>query len=610
MKLFENENYDKYILPFNQFKLFCDINAQYPPKDKEVVAKAIADADQALNEEIPHLYAHTYPRFTRDGNRAEYETNFFKRRDVLNMLVWGEICSDSGKYMERILDIVWMIMEESCWFVPAHNRVSHDIGRNFNPLPVEYDNDFGYIDLFSAETAAYLAVVYHFLGDKFDEDIRDIVKGKIQFSVKKRIIEPFIKWDDMFWMGMKGNEVGNWCVWITSNVLLATALTEESLRTRQLVVSKALKCLDNFLSWYKNDGGCTEGPMYWSHAGQSYFDALEVLFDMSGGKINKFDNELVSNIFDYIRKVNVIGPHFLTFADCHPTALTEFKSVYRMGKKTDNQLLASFAKGEIDNKFEIIENRAFGMIRKIKDGVYPILEEEKYTPNYVEYLPDLQVATMRCQRKNDALFTVGIKGGNNAEAHNHNDVGNVVVYKDGKPLIIDIGICTYTKDLFNDNRYTVFPTYGKAHNLPIINGKSQMNGKEYCADGFIVDESAKMVTVSYKDAYENKNEIKMCKRTAKVDVDSVTITENIELNSIGACQFVYYLIDKPTVNNDQLHFENGAVVKAENCKITVEDVKLEDERLISDWGKDMLYKMTFTPKESDKFVFELKITAE
>src|SRR2546430_9673482 len=36
-------------------------------------------------------------------------------------------------------------------------------------------------------------------------------------------------------------------------------------------------------------------------------------------------------------------------------------------------------------------------------------------------------------------------GGHNAQSHNHNDVGNFIVYGDGRPVLIDLGVETYSE---------------------------------------------------------------------------------------------------------------------------------------------------------------------
>lgn len=44
----------------------------------------------------------------------------------------------------------------------------------------------------------------------------------------------------------------------------------------------------------------------------------------------------------------------------------------------------------------------------------------------------------------------------NLERHNHNDIGQFIVYADGKPVIIDVGVETYTAKTFSERRYEIW----------------------------------------------------------------------------------------------------------------------------------------------------------
>ena len=92
------------------------------------------------------------------------------------------------------------------------------------------------------------------------------------------------------------------------------------------------------------------------------------------------------------------------------------------------------------------------------------------------WLPNLQIWSAR----QDGLF-VAMKGGHNDESHNHNDVGEMVVYADGEPLLIDPGVGEYTSKTFSNDRYSIWTMQSGYHNLPQINGCDQKNGKEYKA---------------------------------------------------------------------------------------------------------------------------------
>ena len=78
-------------------------------------------------------------------------------------------------------------------------------------------------------------------------------------------------------------------------------------------------------------------------------------------------------------------------------------------------------------------------------------------------------------------YTRPLKGGHNAENHNHNDVGSCIIFVDGMPGIIDIGVETYTRKTFSYQRYEIWTMQSQYHNVPTINGKMQQPGREYCA---------------------------------------------------------------------------------------------------------------------------------
>ena len=71
------------------------------------------------------------------------------------------------------------------------------------------------------------------------------------------------------------------------------------------------------------------------------------------------------------------------------------------------------------------------------------------------------------------------KGGNNAESHNHNDIGNFIVYHQQKPVVIDLGRDTYTSQSFSNRRFELMNCRSAYHNVPMINGLEQKDGKQY-----------------------------------------------------------------------------------------------------------------------------------
>ena len=70
-----------------------------------------------------------------------------------------------------------------------------------------------------------------------------------------------------------------------------------------------------------------------------------------------------------------------------------------------------------------------------------------------------------------------MKGGHNAENHNHNDVGAFLLYVDGEPAVVDVGNMVYTAKTFGPERYTLVITRSRNHNLPLFGEEVQSTGR-------------------------------------------------------------------------------------------------------------------------------------
>lgn len=114
------------------------------------------------------------------------------------------------------------------------------------------------------------------------------------------------------------------------------------------------------------------------------------------------------------------------------------------------------------------------------ENLLTIKKVDKPLPSYDKvqdaWLADIQVLTARDA---DTDFFLATHGGHNAESHNHNDVGDFILYSKGEPVIIDAGRGNYTARTFSAQRYELWFTQSNYHNLPIINGIGQKAGREY-----------------------------------------------------------------------------------------------------------------------------------
>lgn len=597
MKLFEGKTYP--ILPADEFKLFSGMH--FPKAESDLGRAIIANADAAMQSEIPQLYASLYLRFATDGNRSEFEAAYFERRILLKKLLLGEIVQNENKYTGKIIDLVWLILEESSWIIPAHNfNTDSATDRTAAKIPLHYgyDDTHTFVDLFSAETAALLSLVYYYLKGKIEASSPNTVNNRILYAVHKRVLTPFMHTENMWWMGYTGEKPNNWNPWILSNILLCTACTQENQLQREQLTAKALRVLDNFIDNYAEDGGCDEGPHYWGEAAGALFDAFEILDDLTGGKTDAFSHPLVYNMMDYIRKVHLTGNFFANFADADPAFYEEgFPEAIRMGQRTNNAALESFAATLTKELLPLYCDYGHNY-RALKNMCMQLPKENNYIAADFDVLPNLQLAVWR-----KGKFCVAVKGGHNDESHNHNDIGNFIVLRDGKPIFIDIGAPTYTKDVFSDKRYTVFPTASEYHNLPVVGGHTQKAGALYRADNFAADING--ASIEYTSAYGEAC-VKSCVRTLNVSEASVTLHEQIAAD--GEIKLQYYTVKKPTALGNNVFSLEGVKIElpAGGC-CAIEAVPLTDEKIIQNWHTDTLYKLTVTM--TDTVDMTIKINA-
>ena len=153
------------LLPYPEFRLFSDV--EHPEIPKEKGERMVKYAEGLLDKDIPMLLASVYREYVTNGNRSNYQDPYFLRRDMAVAFAVAEAYENKGRFTEKLMDVVWAIMEESTWIIPAHRYCapfvpSASLGGVFG------GNALHGIDLFSAATAGTLASVYLLCKDKLD----------------------------------------------------------------------------------------------------------------------------------------------------------------------------------------------------------------------------------------------------------------------------------------------------------------------------------------------------------------------------------------------------------------------------------------------------------
>ena len=285
------------LVPYADWKPYPRSPAEWRAAVPVPLLEALVRAgESALDYKFEAISATVSLDYVRTGDRTRHSRNANGKRDALLQLVIAESIEDKNRFMEAILNGLWSICEESYWGVPAH------IGSTGLP-----DVADPVVDLFSAETAALVALTDYFVGEKLD-DINRLLRARIYHETNRRIFVPMLTRSSTYgWMSVT-KPVNNWNPWISSNWIGSTLLLEKNPARRAEMIHAAMLALDLYLNSLGEAGGCDEGPGYWNAAGASTFDCLAMLGQATRGKVNLFAEPLVRHMASYIYKAHIAGP--------------------------------------------------------------------------------------------------------------------------------------------------------------------------------------------------------------------------------------------------------------------------------------------------------------
>ncbi len=551
----------------------------------ETIRKSyITFGERYLHHDWPSLPATLFAEFKTQGNRVHYEAASFEKRRQLAALVMAEVSEGKGRFTDDIVNGLWSFFEETWWGLPAHYG---------HPYPIPEDQN---VDLFNAETASLVAWSVYMLSDQLETRSPLILKRATK-EIDRRILTPALT--GKYWWKTAGM---NWNPWICSNWLTCALLFEQD-RQRQLqAVEQILGCLDAFMDAYPDDGGCDEGPGYWDRAAASLFESLQLLHLATNGRIDLSHHAKLQAMGSYIYKTYIGNGYCTNFADAHDNkAVQQVNIVYPFGLYLNDGMMRGFGKYLWKGDEQAAESYAVS-------GNFPTLGREllflKHITTFEKetarepllsevWLPNLQIMTTRDSK---GLF-LAMKGGNNGESHNHNDVGSFIVYADGKPLLIDVGVGEYTSKTFSNDRYSIWTMQSGYHNLPQINGCDQKDGKSYRAEAAHYTKGS--LTLDIAHAYPDEAKVSQWKRTARLlRGKHVEITEDYILQDYQSPSRLMLITPvKPEVSKGKIILgEHQVSYPSDLLDIEVEELSnLLDPLLEKVWGKEM-YRIVMTIK--------------
>jgi len=558
----------------------------------------IKTAQAYLGFEWPLIRASHFMDYQKNGNRLSQEKPHFARRYALLHLFLGELAEYKGRFMPDIVDGIFAICEETYWGLSAHYSPT----RLGELIPSASDP---YIDLFAAETAELLSVIYHVMYDELYAYCPLIIE-RIEYELERRIVTPYINRGDFWWMGRGVKKVNNWTPWILANIFTVLVCLGVKKSRLDYAVKKIFFEAQVYYDTMPDDGGCDEGASYWTKAAAKLFELCDAMYITSGGKINLFSDKKFIEMGLYETRVHIHGCNFVNFAD----GIGAFKdsnidyALYGFGLRAGLpemcRLAATLKRAQCrDDSQPTLRGSA------VKTNLFSIIYAkdidacEDFCPKDYVVLSDLQNMFLR---KNG--WFLAAKGGHNKEAHNHNDVGSFIAYFDNAPVLIDPGCGVYSKKTFSPQRYEIWTMQSLWHNLPSVNGKGQKDGIDYRADRFDTEDGK--CTISFAKAYEDAG-LRTLTRTLEITDAGLEICDSFEFLGDDNTVSEHFITPLSVEIKDGYALIGGAFTLSfdTDCEISVDSQGISDDsKLKGSWDTDRLYRIAFKIKTGKKLTIK------
>ncbi|MBW4084961.1 heparinase II/III family protein [Paenibacillus sp. S150] len=414
-----------------------------------------SEAERLLDLPVPELSYSLFSLYRTQGTRLEYERVYFERRRRLNAFALMVLLEPESKRYEAALhEMIWAICGEQTWCLPAHVNDGYSLE--------------GSIDLFSAETGFTLAELSVLLGCRLPEFLRVLISD----CVDARIFQPYLVGGPFFWETIDNN----WAAVCAGSAGAAALLLLEDKARLTNLLGKVQRTLSFYFKGIGDDGGCLEGLGYWNY-GFGYFTYYaDLLKSMSGGALDWFREPKVKKTAAFQQKSFLGKDAVVNFSD------TVARSGVQLGLSC---YLAELYPGEValppfrrraDFRGDHCSRWAPAFRNLIWNGAAAATDWKAGS----FYLPDAQWIISRVEQ-GETVFGFAAKGGHNGEPHNHNDLGQFLLARNGRFYLADLGSGEYTREYFGPERYSFDCNGSQGHSVPVIDGVQQSAGRTAAA---------------------------------------------------------------------------------------------------------------------------------
>ena len=395
------------------------------------------------------------------GDSAPFMRKYSARRGALLTLSLAEALEGEGRFMSTLLNLCWMLCEETAWSLPAPKRSGED------PVP---DIEKPRLDIGAAKTGALLAATLH-LHRAAINAISPQISRRIEREIVLRVIDPFVGGRAAF------DAMSPLCV---RDCLTALLFIERDDSYRWGGVKLALQLIDAYIDRLPQDGGLPGGIRQYCNNVSYAMDALSLIDSACRDGVSFFTSSQLARIAMYIVNSHINGETFISEGDNTPRPRLDPAQLYRFGELTHVDELKSLGayllqlgRGSYADQGDILR-AAYSLLNEnaiLRHDARPVLPMDSFTPS-------AQLLCVRSRAGSTSDFYAYMSGGANAPG-TQADAGNIALYLDGEPVLLDLGEIDSARQMSPEDREALWETQSQYHNLPVVNGCAQRMGEGF-----------------------------------------------------------------------------------------------------------------------------------
>lgn len=439
--------------------------------------KVIKSAEEYLGKPFPAWNDEAYLIYFTKGTRPEGEKMLRDRSSWLGPLVVAECLENKGRFVATTEMVLKEIIKQKSWTLAAHDRARQNFeGKKYT------------VDLNASALGHSIAQALYLLDDKLSPAVRKDVLAALYTRVFNPVLSAIETNDSDHWWLTTTNNWNAVCLAGVTGAALAAIPEKE---TRAKFVAIAERYSRNSVVGFANDGYCTEGLGYFAYGFGNFIVLREELLNSTNKAIDLFSDEKIRKIGAYAPNMEIRANIYPSIADC------------RVGVTAPGDILwyCSRNLGLGLEKYDTLSikgspsNLTTGMMYAFPNSASTSAAsaEHAITAGGIRsWFNYAGVLIVRPEEGSKGILAAALKGGNNDEHHNHNDVGSYTIVVGDELLMGDPGgPFMYRSNTFGKERYTYKNLSSYGHPVPLVAGKEQFPGRNAEAKILLTDFSDK-----------------------------------------------------------------------------------------------------------------------